>query len=148
MKKTLTLSLLLIVLLALIPSAAAQGSQPTRVEDPERVSIVGASLGMDLGVLAMAEDERVITLVGLSPLPEIMGEPTPPAVEAIGNRPLYFVAAQKVEGEMDAARQFVQVAQGAFQLRLYDTSACCTYLFMLEDDLAPSILNWLDIHAR
>jgi hypothetical protein len=50
--------------------------------------------------------------------------------------------------EADAARQLLQVAQGDIQVRLYNSSACCTYLLMLEDDLAPSIITWLDVHNR
>jgi dipeptidyl aminopeptidase/acylaminoacyl peptidase len=48
--------------------------------DPARVSIVGASTGADLGLLAMAEDEQLVTLVGMSVLPEVMGAQTAPAV--------------------------------------------------------------------
>jgi pimeloyl-ACP methyl ester carboxylesterase len=114
--------------------------------DPDRVSIVGASIGADLGLRVMAADERLVTLVGLSALLDAQGVFTEEAVAAIGPRPLYLIAGQGAEDEANAIRTLIQVAEGDFQARLYDNGACCTFLFLFEDDLAPSIITWLDTH--
>jgi alpha-beta hydrolase superfamily lysophospholipase len=116
--------------------------------NPDKVSIVGASLGTDLGLRAMADDPQLVTLVGISPLLDAYDVIlTAPAVEQI-ERPLFLIAGQGVEGEADAARRLMQVAQGDIQVRLYDSNACCTYFFMLERDLIPAIMAWLDYYNR
>ncbi|NDJ77548.1 MAG: alpha/beta fold hydrolase [Chloroflexi bacterium] len=115
--------------------------------DPDRVSIVGASLGADLGLLAMAEDERVPTLVGISVLTQIEDIDTASAVEAIGERPLFLIGGQRAGGEAEAIHTLLPLAAGDIQVRLYDTTACCTFLIMMNDDLAPAIIDWLNTHG-
>lgn len=116
--------------------------------DPDGVSITGSSTGADIGLRVMAEDERLVTLVGLSVLLDVNGILTKPAVEALGERPIYLVAAHGQPAEAEAIRELLAVAQGDIQVRLYEGSACCTFLFMLEHDLIPSIVSWLDVHTR
>lgn len=112
--------------------------------DPEHVSIVSASLGADVGLQVMANDEQIVTLVALSVTLEFDGLNAKTAVETIGPRPLFLVAALGVENEADTVRTLVSVSQGEIQARLYDNTACCTFLMMFDRDLAPSIIRWLD----
>ncbi|MBN2303074.1 MAG: alpha/beta fold hydrolase [Anaerolineae bacterium] len=116
--------------------------------DPDAVSIVGASLGADIGLRVMADDPQLVTLVGLSVLLDALGINTEEAVVAIGDRPLFLVFAQRVEAEALTAVTLLAASQGDVQLRLYNTTACCTYLIMMEDDLAPAIIDWLDFYSR
>ncbi len=118
--------------------------------DPDRLSIVGASLGADLGLRVMARDERLVTLVGLSVLLDAMDINTLEAVETMGARPFFLVAGREAAGgaERDALLTLVAAAEGEVQARLYDSTACCTFLIMLEEDLAPSIITWLDNYNR
>ncbi len=114
--------------------------------DPERVSIVGASIGADVGLRVMAKDERIVTLVGLSVGLDVMGVKTEEAVVEIGERPLYLAAGQGAVEEADAVRTLLGVAQGDVQVRLYDNDACCTYFFLFDRQLIGSIISWLDAH--
>ena len=114
--------------------------------DADRISIVGSSIGADVGLRVMATDPRLVTLVGLSVGLDVQGVETLPAVQAIGDRPLYFAAGQGAQDEADAARTLLGAAQGDVMVRLLDNDACCTFLFMFEKDLAPSIVRWLDLY--
>jgi pimeloyl-ACP methyl ester carboxylesterase len=114
--------------------------------DPAQISIVGASIGADVGLRVMAQDEQLVTLVGLSVGLNVQDVNTEEAVAALGARPLYLVAGQGAVEEANAVRTLLALAEGDIQTRLYDNDACCTFLFMLERDLAPSIIAWLDGH--
>lgn len=112
--------------------------------DPEQVSIVGASLGADVGMQVMAQDPTLITLVGISIQIQVEDMNASDALAQFGDRPLYVIAAAGVELEADAARTLFAEAPGEVQGRLYDNTACCTFLFMFDRHLAPSIVDWLD----
>jgi pimeloyl-ACP methyl ester carboxylesterase len=112
--------------------------------DAEQVSIVGASLGADIGMQVMAQDPTLITLVGISIQLQVEDMNASDAVAQFGDRPLYVIAASQVEAEAEAARTLFAEAPGEVQGRLYDNTACCTFLFMFDRHLAPSIVDWLD----
>lgn len=112
--------------------------------DPVRVSIVGASLGADVGMQVMAQDQDLVTIIGISVLLEVNNMDARAAVAEFGERPVYLVAATGVPDEAEAVRTLFPVVQGEVQGRLYDNGACCTYLFMFDKHLAPSFIDWLD----
>lgn len=116
--------------------------------DPDRVSIVGASIGADLGLRVMANDPDLRTLVGLSVGLNVQGVGTEAPVEAMGPRPLFLVATQGVPEERDAVLRLMSLAQGDVQMRLYNNTSCCTFLVLLERDLADAIVDWLAYHSR
>lgn len=116
--------------------------------DPERVSIVGASIGGDLGLNVMAVDERIQTIVVMSPSVEVQGVRTDGAVEAIGERPVFLIGGSGDAAAVEALTTLLPLMGGDGQARLYNTSACCSFLFMLEDDLADSIIAWLDVYGN
>lgn len=122
------------------------GEQPA--VNPEALSIVGASIGGDLGLNVMAEDERVRAIVVLSPAVEVQGITTADAVEAIAGRPVFLVTGDADEASMEAVATLLPLMSGNSQVRLYDTSVCCTFFFMTESDIAQSIIAWLDQYAR
>jgi acetyl esterase/lipase len=114
--------------------------------DPERINVVGGSIGAMLALNVMAQDERIVTAVALSPLYESVEVTTAPAMLTIGERPVFLVAGQRDPDSADAVKQLALLAVGDFQLRIYPHSAHGTGIFMLEEDLAPSIVTWLDLH--
>ncbi|MCD4686113.1 MAG: alpha/beta fold hydrolase [Anaerolineae bacterium] len=114
--------------------------------DPDRVSIVGASLGADIGMQVMAQDQDLVTIIGISVLLQVDDMNAQTAIEQFGERPVYLVAATGVPDDAQAARTLFAVAPGEVQARLYDNTACCTYLFMFDAQLAPSFIDWLDRH--
>ncbi|WP_119067777.1 alpha/beta hydrolase [Aggregatilinea lenta] len=112
--------------------------------DPDRVSIVGSSIGGDLGLRVMVNDEALRTVVSLSPRLDVNGMTTADAMEAVAARPIFFAAGQGDALDAEATRTLFALATGDVQARLYDHGACCTTLFTLERDLAPAVIAWLD----
>lgn len=114
--------------------------------DPDRVSLVGGSLGANLALRVMAEDERIVTAVSLSPYVEARGMTTDDAMQKIDDRPVYLVAGQEDTEPAESVRALLALAQGDILARLYPHSVHGTALFVLEADLAPSIITWLNTH--
>jgi pimeloyl-ACP methyl ester carboxylesterase len=112
--------------------------------DPARTSIVGASMGGDVGLNVMAEDPDLVTVVSISPLLELDNITTTEATSAIGNRPVFLIAGRGATEEADAARTLFGLTEGEAQVLLIDSDACCTYLFMFDSHLMDAIIGWLD----
>lgn len=115
--------------------------------DPGRINIVGASLGGDVGLNVMAEDESIVTLVAISSWLDAADVLTLDAVAQI-DRPLYFVAGIKEEPAMLAMVEFMKVIQTDAKFEALDSSACCTFMITIYDWLGPSIISWLDEYNR
>jgi pimeloyl-ACP methyl ester carboxylesterase len=111
--------------------------------DPDAVHLVGASLGGDMSVPVYAVDEALASLTVISPLADIYGVNTVEAFAAAKGRPAFFIATAGDPGSMEAVQAYLGVEGANLMVRVYDTTACCTGLFMLEDDLLPAILSWL-----
>ncbi len=116
--------------------------------DPDRMNIVGASIGANLALRGMANDAGVITTVALSPGLEYSGVTTADAVTAIGDRPLGLVAGRGDVYSADSLRDLLALAEGDTLLRLYDNQLHGNRIFPVEADLAPSIVFWLESHNR
>jgi pimeloyl-ACP methyl ester carboxylesterase len=116
--------------------------------DPERVSLIGASIGANLALRGMAADERVVTAVALSPGLNYFDMTTPDAITAIGDRPVYLVASHSDAPSGSDTKQLAALAAGQLLVRLYPGSTHGTNLFMVQDDLIPTITAWLDVHNR
>lgn len=116
--------------------------------DPDRLNIIGGSCGAILALRGMANDPGVVTAVALSPVWEYSGLTTEDAIQTIDTRPVFLVAAQRDTDSADAVKRLAALALGDVLLRVYPRSAHGTGLFMTQDDLAPSILTWLDAHNR
>jgi pimeloyl-ACP methyl ester carboxylesterase len=114
--------------------------------DPDRISLVGGSLGANLALRVMAKDERVVTAVSLSPYVEARGMTTDDAMKEIGDRPVYLIAGQEDSEPAESVRALLALAAGDVQVRLYPHGAHGTALFVLDSQLAPSIITWLDAH--
>lgn len=116
--------------------------------DPNRLNLMGASIGANLALRGMANDPDVVTAIALSPGLNYMEATTEDAITSIGERPVYLVAAQGDEYSAQTVRRLASIAQGDTLLRIYTRNVHGTGLFMIEDDLTPSIVSWLDIHNR
>jgi cephalosporin-C deacetylase-like acetyl esterase len=116
--------------------------------DSERLNIVGSSIGGDLGLRVMAIDERIRSIAVLSPGLDFQGVMTAEAVEQIDSRPIFLATGNGDEAGMAAVQEFIFLTEHEVQIRIFDTSACCSFLFMTESDLAPSLVLWLDTFNR
>jgi pimeloyl-ACP methyl ester carboxylesterase len=114
--------------------------------DPLRINLVGGSIGSNLALRGMANNPAVVTAVALSPGLDYRGVTTEDALSTIAERPVFLVAAQRDTYSADSVKTLVTLAQGDTRVRLYPHGAHGTGIFMLEDDLAPSIIDWLNAH--
>ncbi|MBN1965838.1 MAG: alpha/beta fold hydrolase [Anaerolineae bacterium] len=116
--------------------------------DAARVSVVGASIGSNMALRAMANDADIVTVVALSPGLDYADVTTADAVEAIGNRPVMLVAAHRDTQSVEGVRELTLTLRGDSLVRLYDSTAHGYGLFLVKDDLIPLIIDWLDWQSR
>lgn len=115
--------------------------------DPERISIVGASLGGDVGLNVVAQDERLITIVTLSIGLDVADIMTAPAVAEI-EQPIFLITGFGDAPGIEAVQALILETQGEMQIRIFDTSLCCTFLLSFQDGLLEDVIDWLDTHNR
>jgi pimeloyl-ACP methyl ester carboxylesterase len=111
--------------------------------DPERLSIIGSSIGSNLALCGMADDERVVTAVAISPGLDYFGVTTQDAVETIGRRPVFLITAQLDTQSSVGVKTLGTVVKGDALIRIYPGSAHGVSLFG-QADLIPMIVSWLD----
>lgn len=114
--------------------------------DPAGVNFVGASMGGDLSLRVMATDEDIVSIIMISPGLDFNGITTADAMAEIGSRPVLIVAGMADQAAVDAVAAYLDIGGLEMMVRFYDTGACCTGLFLLERDLLPTLLFWLDLH--
>lgn len=115
--------------------------------DPARVNIVGASIGGDIGLNVAAADPELASITVVSAGLEVEGITTVPAVEAI-EIPIFLVTGLDDAMGLEAVQGLVQVANTDLQIRIYETSLCCTFLVDFQEGLDADIIAWLDEHNR
>ncbi|HVO70083.1 MAG TPA: alpha/beta fold hydrolase [Aggregatilineaceae bacterium] len=115
--------------------------------DPERVSIIGSSIGSNLALRGMADDARVVTAVAISPGLDYFGVTTQDAIQAIGQRPVFLVTAQRDMQSAAGVKTLATVVQGDALVRIYPGNAHGISLFS-QGDFIPMIVSWLDTHSR
>ncbi|MCA9903078.1 MAG: alpha/beta fold hydrolase [Anaerolineae bacterium] len=122
------------------------GEQPSVM--PDRIAIVGASIGANLALNGCAFDERCITTVALSPGLDYRGVVTEPAVsDGLAERSALLVASQRDAYSADSVKMLTTEASGELGLQLYPGSAHGTALLGAADaPVIPLILNWLAAH--
>jgi pimeloyl-ACP methyl ester carboxylesterase len=113
--------------------------------DEERLSIIGSSIGSNLALRGMANDERVVTAVAISPGLDYFGVTTQDAVEIIGQRPVLLITAQRDTQSSAGVKTLAAVVQGDALIRIYRGGAHGVSLFS-QADCIPMIVLWLDAH--
>jgi dienelactone hydrolase len=113
--------------------------------DPNRINIIGASLGGDVALNIVAEDPAIVSIAVLSPGLEVQGITTAPAVAEI-EQPVYFVTGNEDVASMEAVQAFILDAPTETHISIYNTSACCTFLLDTEPELLSALLAWLKSH--
>jgi dienelactone hydrolase len=90
--------------------------------DGDRVGIIGASIGANLGIMYCAGDRRVRTVVALSPGLDYKGLKPLDYMQAVDKRPLYLIAAEDDSVSVEAAEQLCQAGtvDGPKSVRLFD----------------------------
>lgn len=92
------------------------------------MTIVTLSVGLSLDL----EDEDIMTA---------------PAVAEI-EQPIFLVTGfSEIQG-LEAVQALILETQGEMQIRIFDTSLCCTFLLSYQDGLLEATIAWLDVHNR
>ena len=115
--------------------------------DPERLSIIGSSIGSNLALRGMADDGHVVTAVAISPGLDYFGVTTQDAVETIGQRSVFLITAQLDTQSSAGVKTLAAVVQGDVLIRIYRGNAHGVSLFS-QKDCMPMIVSWLDTHNR
>lgn len=116
--------------------------------DPDRMALVGASIGANMALVAGANEAGVRTVVLLSPGLDYAGVTTDAAMVAYGDRPVLIVASQEDTYAANSSRNLEEVAIGEARLVMYQNAGHGTHMLAGETGLGELIIEWLDTHLE
>lgn len=109
---------------------------------PNRVGIVGASIGANLAILYAANDLTVRSLALLSPGIDYRGLRPEAALRKYADRPALIVVSQEDNYSANSARQLVKSGPGTRDLRLLTGAGHGTTMLSRQPDLLASLVDW------
>ncbi len=117
--------------------------------DPDKIAVVGASIGANLALVGCANDTHCVTAVALSPGTNYFGVTTNDAIKTLRSRSALLVASQTDEPSSSSVRTLTALAEGEVGLQLYRGGTHGTLLLVTQGKtLIPQITHWLDDHLR
>ncbi len=116
--------------------------------DPQRLGLVGASIGANLALNDCAVDLFCQVVAALSPGLDYRGVTTEGAVAQLGDRPLLLVAGVGDVTSATSAQALDRLATGPHEMRLLDTAAHGTDLLTADPALLNDLVVWLDVNLR
>ncbi|MBX3063769.1 MAG: alpha/beta fold hydrolase [Anaerolineae bacterium] len=114
--------------------------------DPERVAVMGGSIGSNMALRGCAADDGCKAVIALSPGLNYFGVTTGDLVDTFGlkDKAVFLVAAQRDHPAIDSVRSLTsQWKSGNLTVRLYDSSYHGVSMINLHKDLLPMIIDWL-----
>ncbi len=111
--------------------------------DPDRIVLMGASIGANIAINYAAQDERVVGAALLSPGLDYHGVKTADAVKQYGSRPLFIAASSEDEYAAKSARKLDSLTQGPHQLLILDNQGHGTQMLGKNNGLEEAIFQWL-----
>lgn len=114
--------------------------------DSDRVAIIGASIGANLGLLYASNDRRVRTVVAMSPGLDYHGLQPATALLGLDRRPLFLIASEGDKYSADTCRTLQEQAMedAPISLRIFKGKAHGTDLLAAEAGLDQTIVSgWL-----
>ncbi len=116
--------------------------------DPDRLALVGASIGANLALVAGANEAGVRTVVLLSPGLDYAGVKTEAAMVAYGDRPVLIVASQEDTYSADSSQILKEIAAGEVKLVMYQNAGHGTNMLAGETGTGELIIEWLDTYLE
>jgi len=112
--------------------------------DPDKIAIVGASLGANLALRYAATDPQMQAVVLLSPGEEYNGIGIVQTAQAYTSRPILLMASQNDGYSARSAKKLDDLAPEYTELRLYPGAAHGTDMLSAVPVAAEQVLMWLD----
>jgi pimeloyl-ACP methyl ester carboxylesterase len=110
---------------------------------PDRLGIVGASIGANLALVEAAGEPSVRAIALLSPGLDYFRVRIDGLIEQYGDRPSLLVASEEDQYSADTVRILAALAPGGAELVLYTNAGHGTAMFDREPDLAERLLEFL-----
>jgi acetyl esterase/lipase len=108
-----------------------------------RVSIVGASIGANLALVACADLPDCRSVVLLSPALDYQGVKTDDALTRYGNRPVLIAASKGDTPSGSDSAALDKLAKGQHRLLIYEGSVHGLTLITTQPDLGEIVIRWL-----
>ena len=111
--------------------------------DPQRIVLMGASIGANVALNAAAQDEAVAGVALLSPGLDYHGVKTEPALKAYGKRPLFLAASDEDAYAASSVRQLDSQAAGPHQMLILKNQGHGTEMLGKKNELEEALMQWL-----
>lgn len=111
--------------------------------DPDRIVLLGASIGANIAINYAAQDPEIVGVALLSPGLDYHGVKTEEAVRQYGARPLFIAASSEDAYAVQSARKLDSLAQGPHQLLILDNQGHGTQMLGKDNGLEEALFQWL-----
>ncbi len=115
--------------------------------DPDKIGVVGASIGANLALVGCANDAQCVTAIALSPGLDYFGVTTSAAMEALNLRSALLFASRSDRPSGSDVPQLLTTGTGEVAVQLFSGRAHGTALLPARG-IQKTIVNWLDDHLR
>jgi dienelactone hydrolase len=112
--------------------------------DPERIAIIGASMGANMALVAAAAQPGVRALGLLSPGLDYYRVTTADALATYGQRPLLIVASDEDSYSAESSRQLDELAGDSAELVMYSQAGHGSAMLQTKPELADTLIDWLN----
>jgi dienelactone hydrolase len=114
--------------------------------DPMRISVVGASVGANLGLVGCVSVTFCKSLVLISPGLDYGGIKTADAIVSYGAKPILIIGSRADKPTGTDSPALDKLAMGDHTLQLFDGTVHGTALFNTQPSLPQQIIQWLGTH--
>ncbi len=111
--------------------------------DPDRIVMMGASIGANIAINYAAQDSKIVGAALLSPGLDYRGIKTEEAVKQYGARPLFIAASSEDDYAAKSARKLDSLALGPHQLLILKNQGHGTQMLGKDNGLEEAIFTWL-----
>jgi pimeloyl-ACP methyl ester carboxylesterase len=111
--------------------------------EPQRIGIIGASIGANLALAEAARDPQMRAVALLSPGLNYFTVDTIEPMKAYGARPVFIAVAEKDGFAASSSQELAKIAQGPVELKIYPGESHGTELLRAQNDLSGVLIDWL-----
>ncbi len=123
--------------------AAVRFLRDETTANPDKILLLGASLGANLAIQYAAGDAKIANVMLLSPGLEYKGVTSENAVERYGDRPLFIAVSKEDRFAAKSALVLDALAKGKKYLKIYSGAGHGTKMLSREPSLEPTLFKWM-----